>query len=40
MKAKPLDTTPTTGRGSVSAGEVLSLREFGRRLGLGNKAAL
>lgn len=38
MKAKPLDTTPPTGRGSVSAGEVLTLREFGRRLGLANKA--
>jgi hypothetical protein len=37
MRTKPLDTIPTTGRGSVSAGEILTLREFGRRLGLANK---
>jgi hypothetical protein len=35
---RPTDTTPSIGRGSVSAGEVLTLREFGRRLGLANKA--
>jgi hypothetical protein len=35
---KPLDTAPTVGRGSVSAGEILTLREFGRRLGLAHKA--
>jgi len=35
---KPLDTSPTVGRGSVSAGEILTLREFGRRLGLAHKA--
>ena len=37
MKNKSLDT-PTVGRGSIRADEVLSLREFGRRLGLANKA--
>lgn len=35
---RPLDPTPTIGRGSVSADEILTLREFGRRLGLANKA--
>jgi hypothetical protein len=30
---KPLDTAPTVGRGSVSAGEVYTLREAARRLG-------
>jgi hypothetical protein len=35
---KPLYTTQTIGRGSVHAGEILTLREFGRRLGLANKA--
>lgn len=35
---RPLDTTQAVGRGSVSAGEILTLREFGRRLGLANKA--
>jgi hypothetical protein len=34
---RPLDT-PTTGCGSVRADEVLTLREFGRRLGLGPRA--
>jgi len=33
---KPIDkSAPTLGRGSVSAAEVLTLRECGRRLGLG-----
>jgi hypothetical protein len=35
---RPVDPTPTVGRGSISAHEVLTLREFGRRLGLANKA--
>ena len=35
---KPLDTTPSAGRGSVHTDEILTLREFGRRLGLANKA--
>ena len=35
---KPPDTPPTTGRGSVSRHEVMSLREFGRRLGLAKQA--
>ena len=34
---KPLDIPPI-GRGSVSAHEVLTLRELGRRLGLAHKA--
>jgi hypothetical protein len=37
---KPLDTTPTVGRGSVRADEILSLREFGRRLGLAKRALI
>lgn len=32
---KPLDPTPPIGRGSVSADELLDLRTFGKRLGLG-----
>ena len=35
---RPLDTTSSIGRGSVHTDEILSLREFGRRLGLANKA--
>lgn len=35
---KPPKQTLTTGHGSVSAHEVLTLREFGRRLGLANRA--
>ena len=35
---RPLDTTSSIGRGSVHADEIMSLREFGRRLGLANKA--
>jgi hypothetical protein len=31
----PTKTAPSPGIGSVSAHELLSLREFGRRLGLG-----
>jgi hypothetical protein len=42
VKAKPrpfiVDPVPNTGRGSISANEVTTLREFGRRLGLANKA--
>jgi hypothetical protein len=35
---KPLDKNPMIGRGSVRADEVLTLREFGRRLGLASRA--
>jgi hypothetical protein len=35
---RPADKAPTIGRGSVSAYEVLTLREFGRRLGLAKQA--
>ena len=35
---RPLDTTPIVGRGSVSADEIVTLREFGRRLGLASRA--
>ncbi len=35
---RPLDPTPAIGRGSVRADEVMSLREFGRRLGLAARA--
>lgn len=35
---RPQEQAPTIGRGSVSAGEILTLREFGRRLGLAHKA--
>jgi hypothetical protein len=42
VKTKPrpfiVDPIPNTGRGSISADEVTTLREFGRRLGLANKA--
>jgi hypothetical protein len=37
MKPRP-DFTPRPGSGSVRADEVLSLREFGRRLGLASRA--
>jgi len=37
---KPLDATPTVGRGSVSAGEVYTLREAARRLGWAQKLTL
>jgi hypothetical protein len=36
MKARPTQAPPV-GCGSVRADEVLSLREFGRRLGLGRQ---
>jgi hypothetical protein len=32
---RTLDTTPTTGRGSIRADELVDLRTFGKRLGLG-----
>jgi len=39
MKTRPRDpASPMMGRGSVRADEVITLREFGRRLGLGNRA--
>lgn len=38
MKPRPEDRTPSVGHGSVSAHEVLTLREAGRRLGLGTRA--
>ena len=38
MKKRPTPQAPTTGTGSVSAHEVLTLREFGRRLGMGSRA--
>jgi hypothetical protein len=36
MKARPTQAPPV-GSGSVSAGEILTLREAGRRLGLGTR---
>lgn len=38
MKPRPEDRTPSVGNGSVRADEVLTLREAGRRLGLGTRA--
>lgn len=38
MKPRPEDRSPPVGHGSVSAHEVLTLREAGRRLGLGTRA--
>ncbi len=35
---RPTDTAPRPGGGSVSADEVLTLREFGRRLNLASRA--
>jgi hypothetical protein len=35
---RPHNTDSTLGRGSVSADEIVPLREFGRRLGLGKRA--
>ena len=35
---RPLKDQPVIGHGSVSADEVLTLREFGRRLGLASRA--
>jgi hypothetical protein len=35
---RTLEKSPTIGRGSVRADEVMSLREFGRRLGLASRA--
>ncbi len=35
---KPLDKAPTTGRGSVRADEILTMREAGRRLGFASRA--
>lgn len=37
MRPRPIDSTPRPGFGSIQAGEVLPLREAGRRLGWGNK---
>jgi hypothetical protein len=38
MKRSAGDSTPKKGCGSVSIAEVMTLREFGRRLGLGQRA--
>jgi hypothetical protein len=38
VKSRDKAFAPRPGSGSVSTHEVLTLREFGRRLGLGNKA--
>jgi hypothetical protein len=38
MKRSLEDSTPRTGVGSVSITEVMTLREFGRRLGLAKRA--
>ena len=38
MKARPLDTPAPRQLGSISAGEVMPMREFGRRLDLHDKA--
>ena len=35
---RPADKAPTIGRGSVSANEVITLRECGRRLGFASRA--
>ena len=38
MKRSSGDSAPKTGCGSVSFTEVMTMREFGRRLGLGQRA--
>ena len=38
MKRHAVDSAPRVGGGSVSASEVMTLREFGRRLGLAKRA--
>jgi hypothetical protein len=37
---RPLDTTPAPARGSILPGEVLPMREAGRRLGLAKQALI
>jgi hypothetical protein len=38
MRHSSVESTPKTGVGSVSITEVMTLSEFGRRLGLGKRA--